>query len=117
MGEIEELERRGWAALCGPDGAAFYDDLMADDGVMVFPGMTLDKGATLRAIAGARPWDRYALDEVAVAGDGDAAVITYHAVSQREGEGEYRARMSSVYMRTDGGWRLLLHQQSPDPSG
>lgn len=111
--EIEELERRGWEALSGPDGAAFYRDLMADDGLMVFPGLTLDKAATVRAIAGVRPWQRYWLDEVRVTGAGDTAVITYRATSRRDGEAEYCARMSSVYVRIDGRWRLVLHQQSP----
>jgi hypothetical protein len=27
--EVEELERRGWEALSGPDGVAFYADVMA----------------------------------------------------------------------------------------
>nr|MBA2632030.1 DUF4440 domain-containing protein [Chloroflexota bacterium] len=40
--ELEALEREGWAALTGPDGAAFYAEVMADDGLMVFPGMVLD---------------------------------------------------------------------------
>ena len=88
---------------------------MADDGLMVFPGLTLDKAGTVRAIAGERPWQRYRLDEVRVTGAGDAAVITYRATSRREGEADYRARMSSVYARIDGRWRLVLHQQSPDP--
>ena len=113
--EIEELERRGWDALSGPEGAAFYRDLMADDALMVFPGLTLDKAATVRAIAGERPWEGYRLDEVRVTEAGDTAVITYRATSRRQGEADYRARMSSVYARSDGRWRLLLHQQSPDP--
>lgn len=117
MDEIEGLEHRGWEALSGPDGASFYDKLMTDDALMVFPGVTLDKPGTLRAIAGAKPWARHRLDDLHVAAAGDTAVVAYHATSQREGEDEYRARMSSVYARIDGRWRLLLHQQSPDPAG
>ena len=113
--EIEQLERRGWDALSGGEGAAFYSDLMADAGLMVFPGLTLDKARTVRAIAAERPWQSYGLDDVRVAGAGDTAVITYRATSRRNGEAEYCARMSSVYVRLDGRWRLLLHQQSPDP--
>ena len=113
--EVEELERRGWEALSGPGGAAFYDRLMADNGLMVFPAMTLDKAATIRAIAGERPWSTFRLDDVRVVDVGDSALITYHAASRREGQSEYRARMSSVYVRRGGEWRLLLHQQSPDP--
>jgi uncharacterized protein (TIGR02246 family) len=114
--EVEELERRGWEALSGPDGAAFYDDLMADDGLMVFPGLTLDKSATIRAIRAEPPWATFRLDDVRVIETDDATVVTYHASSQRSGQDEYRARMSSVYARIDGRWRLLLHQQSPDPT-
>jgi hypothetical protein len=86
--EVEELERRGWAALSGADGAAFYDDLMADAGLMVFPGLTLDKSATIRAIRAERPWATFRLDDVRVIETGDAAVVTYHAASQRSGQDE-----------------------------
>ena len=34
--ELEDLERRAWEALSGAGGAAFYETVMADDGVMVF---------------------------------------------------------------------------------
>ena len=47
--ELEELEHEGWRALSGPDGVAFYRDVMADDGVMVFPGMVMDKARALEA--------------------------------------------------------------------
>lgn len=113
MSEIEDLERRGWEALSGPVGAKFYADLMTDAGLMVFPGLTLDKRATIRAIAGERPWSWFRLEDVRVVEVGDMAVVTYRATSQRE-EDEYRARMSSVFARVDGRWRLVLHQQSPE---
>jgi uncharacterized protein (TIGR02246 family) len=116
MGEIEDLERRGWAALSGPDGASFYQDVMAFDGLMVFPGLTLDKPATMRAMAAERPWSSHRLEDVAVIDAGNTAIVTYRSTSRRPGQDEYRARMSSVYVRRDGRWRLLLHQQSPDPA-
>jgi hypothetical protein len=114
--EIEDLERRGWDALSGSGGAAYYDRLMANDSLMVFPGMTLDKTATIHAIAEARPWSSHRLDDVRVVVGAATAVITYVATAVREGEPEYRARMSSVYARMDDRWQLLLHQQSPDPA-
>jgi uncharacterized protein (TIGR02246 family) len=112
--EIETLERRGWEALSGPDGAAFYDDLMADDGLMVFPGLVLDKAATIRAIAAAPPWSSFELTDVReIASNPDSAIITYRATAQRPGEDPYEANMTSVYARHDGRWRLVLHQQTP----
>jgi hypothetical protein len=44
------LERRGWDALCGAHGRAFYRALMAPDGMMVFPGTRLDRDAAIEAI-------------------------------------------------------------------
>ena len=111
--DIEELERRGWAALSGPDGAAFYEDAMADDGLMVFPGMVMDKATAIATIRDVEPWARFELADVRVAADPNAALITYRATAQRAGQPEYTAVMSSVYVRRDGRWLLLLHQQSP----
>lgn len=112
--EVETLERRGWEALSGTDGAAFYSDLMADDGLMVFPGMVLDRRQTVDAIAGAAPWDSFELRDLRVIDAGDTAVAVYHAIARRGESPAYRARMSSVYVRRGGAWRLLLHQQIPD---
>jgi uncharacterized protein (TIGR02246 family) len=115
--EIEALERRGWEALSGAGGAAFYGDVMADDGLMVFPGLVLDKAATIVAIAGAPPWSNFELGDVReIAPTPDSAIVIYRATAQRAGEAEYRANMASVYARCDGRWRLLLHQQTPIPA-
>jgi uncharacterized protein (TIGR02246 family) len=115
--EIEALERRGWEALSGPDGAGFYDDLMADDGLMVFLGLVLDKAAILEAIAGPPPWSSFELGELRVVeATPDSALVVYRATAERSGEAAYQANMSSVYARRDGRWRLVLHQQTPIPA-
>jgi uncharacterized protein (TIGR02246 family) len=111
--ELEALERRGWEALSGPDGAAFYEEAMADDGLMVFPGMVMDKATALATIREVPPWATFELSDLQVAGDEDAALVTYRAKAQRLGQHEYEAVMSSVYVRRHGRWLLLLHQQSP----
>ena len=111
--EIEELERRGWAALSGPDGAAFYQDAMAEEGLMVFQGMVMDKATAIATIREVQPWSTFALSNVRITGDDNAALVTYQAKAQRAGQPEYEAVMSSVYVRRDGRWLLLLHQQSP----
>jgi uncharacterized protein (TIGR02246 family) len=114
MHELEALERHGWEALCGTDGAAFYRDVMADDGLMVFPGLVLDKAATIGAIAAAPPWSSFELDDVReIVPTPDSAIVTYRATAQRQGEGAYQANMTSVYARRDGRWRLFLHKQTP----
>ena len=40
MSELEALEREGWEALSGPNGAAFYDELMADDGLALMTSVS-----------------------------------------------------------------------------
>ena len=115
-GELEALELRGWEALSGLDGASFYDELMADDGLMVFPGMVLDKAETVRAISDARPWESFELADVRVIeGTPDSGTVVCRATAQRTGEQPYRAMMSTVYARREGRWRLVLHQQTPNP--
>ena len=114
--ELEALERQGWEALSGGAGVAFYDDLMSDDGLMVFPGLVMDKAETLRAVGGAAPWLTFELADVRVVrSTPDGAIVTYEARSQRAGQAPYRATMSSHYARRGGRWRLILHQQSPEP--
>ena len=118
MSELEELEREGWEALSGSNGAAFYDELMADDGLMVFPGFVLDKRRSLEAISGAQPWTSFELSDLRVIEAGpDSAIVTYHSAAQRQDAAPYLALMTSVYARRDGRWRLLLHQQTPTPAG
>ena len=117
MHEIEQLERRGWDALSSADGAAFYENLMADDGLMVFTGMILDKAATVSAIGDAPPWESFELADVRmIEGTPDSGTIVYRATARRAGEEPYRAMMSTVYARRQGRWRLVLHQQTPNPS-
>jgi uncharacterized protein (TIGR02246 family) len=113
--ELEALERRGWEALSGPNGATFYDDVMAPDGLMVFPGLVMDKDDALEAMRTVAPWAAYELQELRVIPQGpDGALVVYRATAQREGERTYEAWMTSAYARRDGRWLLVLHQQTPD---
>jgi hypothetical protein len=111
--EIEALERRGWDALSGPGGAAFYEEVLADDGVMVFPGLVMDKRTALTTMSEVAPWSRYELSDVRVTTTEEVGLVTYKAVGQRSGQPQYEATMSSVYVRRGDSWKLLLHQQSP----
>ncbi len=113
MHELEALERAGWDALSGTGGAEFYEEHMADDGLMLFPGMVMDKAAALDAIRGAEPWSSYELEDVRVIAIGDAAGIVTYGASAERAKRPYSAVMSSVYARRGGSWRLVLHQQSP----
>jgi hypothetical protein len=115
MDELEALERAGWDALSTREGAAFYERVMADDGVMLFPMGLFDRAASLDAIRSAPPWASYQLQSIGVSHPAtDVGIVVYRAVAQREGEEPYIAWMSSTYVRdSSGAWRMALHQQSP----
>lgn len=112
-----DLERRGWDALCAPEGARrFYEEVLADDVVMLFPGGTRVEGrAAVLDSMGGPPWAWYRLEDVAVRELGAAAaIVTYGVTAQRPGSEPYNALCSSAYRRdAAGAWRLVVHQQTP----
>jgi hypothetical protein len=113
MSDLEALERQGWDALSGPSGAEFYEQNMLDEGVMVFPGMVMSKADAISTMRTVVPWSSYHLDDVRVIRAGsDVGLVIYRAAAVRENK-PYEATMTSVYIRRDGEWRLLVHQQSP----
>lgn len=114
--ELIALEERGWQALSQVGGAEFYDDLLTEDAVMVFPGAgVLDRAASLAGITQAPPWSWFRMHDASVLPLGeDAAVVHYRVEAQREGAPTYEAYLASVYVRRDGRWRLAFHQHSPD---
>jgi hypothetical protein len=115
--DVWHLERAGWNALAsGPEDAyAFYDDVLADDAFMVFPGgMVIEGRAALVDAMSGPPWSSFCLgdERVLAVGDG-AAIVTYRADAQRAGQGEYTAMCTSAYRRDDDRWQLVFHQQTP----
>ena len=110
-----DLERAGWEALSKPgEGARFYDEQLTEDALMVFGFGLLDRAGAIEAMASAPPWSTFRIEEPRVVELGDgAAVLTYLATAQREGDEEYVGRTTSVYTRANGAWRMALHQQTP----
>lgn len=109
--ELLEIEHE----LGGGDGEAYRRHL-AGDAIVVVPGAILDREGCAAAIDESPGWDEYSItDARLVEPTPDSALLTYRW-SSRRGEATYDAAMSSVYARRDGGWRLVLHQQTPEPS-
>lgn len=52
-------------------------------------------------------------DEHVIAFSEDAAALTYRVAAQRPGEPEYRALITSAYVRRGRSWLMALHQQTP----
>lgn len=114
---LRELEEAGWRALATAGAAAdFYRDVLDDDAVMVFPAMVLRGPDEILPTMAGPPWDAFRLLDVTVTLPGaDTGVVTYR-VDARRGDHPYRAWLTSVYVRRTEGWRLVLHQHSPDPA-
>ena len=113
--ELLDLEHRGWRSLCDGTGATFYGDLMTDDGVMVLAhGVAMDRDQVVASLAEAPPWDRYEITDPRLVDIAGGAALVYTGTGHR-GDEPFVARMSSVYVRRDGRWRLALYQQTPAP--
>ncbi len=114
MDEILELEHAGWASLCDGTADRFYGTTMAPEGRMVLgDGSVMSRPDVVAALAGAPTWDEYRIDDaVVVAAGDDVRVLVYRGTGVR-GEQRFVGAMSSVYERSDDGWRLVLYQQTP----
>jgi len=115
LDELLELEHDGWKALCGGTAAQFYGDVMAADGVMVLAnGAVMTRAEVTEALAQAPPWQRYEITDALLIDVGtDTAALVYTGKGWRAGADEpFVGAMSSVYHRTDTGWRLALYQQT-----
>lgn len=113
--ELLALEHDGWKALCDGTAAQFYGDLMSADALMVLAnGTTMDRTEVSTALAQAPPWLRYEITDPRVVAIGpDAAALVYTGRAWREDSGEpFVGAMSSVYHRSQSGWRLALYQQT-----
>jgi Domain of unknown function (DUF4440) len=111
------LEEQGWAALAtSPQAAvAFYDQFLDAAVEMLLPGgMRLDDRDAVLGSMGGPPWAAYEFQDLLERRPSpDTAVVTYGVTAQRDGSPPYSALVSSVYVRRDAGWRLVLHQQTP----
>lgn len=108
--ELIEIERE----LAAGNGDAYRRHL-AEEAVVVVPGAVLDREGCAAAMDESPGWDAWEISgERAVGLAPDSALLTYRWRSAR-GDVRYSAVLSSVYARRDGRWRLVLHQQTPDP--
>lgn len=116
LSKLIDLERDAWTALStsGDAATAFYGDVLADEVLMLLPGgLVIDDRAQVIDSMGGAPWESFELsDERVVPLTDDSAVVAYRATAVRQGH-EYTALFASTYIRADGVWRLVLHQQTP----
>jgi hypothetical protein len=104
--------------LAAGDGDT-YRRLLTDDAVVVVPGARMTKGQTAAAMDESPGWDDIDFtDEHCIRLTDGAALLTYRFTGRRGDEFEYVAFMCSVYVDTEEGWRMGVHQQTPlEPAG
>jgi len=100
-------------ALAGGSGDQYHRHL-DDDAVVIIPGQALSKEDTVAAMQESPGWDEFSITEphLLELGD-DGALLTYRFTGRRGDEQGYEALMSRAYSRSDGAWKLVLHQQTP----
>ena len=108
--KLWQLEKDFWLG-----GADVYRQHLADEALMIFPGLVLTKPQTVESIAAATRWKSVEFSEQRLVRlTQDAVALVYRASGSREGDrGPYSALVSSLYVRREEEWRLALHQQSP----
>ena len=115
--QLVQLEEDSWSALSsGSDASrAFFERVLDDDVVMLFPGgMVMDDRDAILDSIGGQPWKWFRIESAhTIVQSETAAILTYRATAQREGDEEYSALVSSGYRNTAGSWRLCFHQQTP----
>jgi len=107
-----ELERQLWNA-----DEEFYRETLSEDAVLVFPEPTgiLDRSAVLESLGGANRWACIEFqDERLIEVEDDAFQLIYRAEAERSEDGStYTAFITTTYVKSNGSWRLVSHQQTP----
>ena len=114
--KLRELEMEGWQAVTEYRACGFYSNRLTDDGLLVLPdGSVLDKWeAAVSALNGDDTWTSYRIeDERMVLLSAGCAALTYTASAQMLDEPEYRAVITSVFVRRGDDWLIALRQETP----
>jgi hypothetical protein len=109
MEELWQLEERFWR-----DGVEVYEEFLAPEALMVFPGIgIMDRAAIIDSLRHAPRWTQLAITEPHALCTENTAVLAYRAEARRGDEAPYRAHCSSTYVPGPQGWLMLAHQQTP----
>jgi hypothetical protein len=112
-----EIEEQGWQALSSVEPVEFCKEWLAEDAVMIVPGMVIDRATFLAAVAREQPWASHRIEEPrAVQLTDDSAALVYRVRAQRDDQPEFVGHLTSVYVGREGRWQLALHQQTPIPT-
>ena len=112
---LVNIERNLWT-----NNAEFYNDNLTDDCLLVFPETgVINRDFAVDAIRKeneeGRKWAEVDFDEIrSLRPTDDVGLLTYRVTARWEHEKASIATLaSSVYVKRDGLWKLIFHQQSP----
>lgn len=111
--ELLPIERSLWTE--GPDA---YRRHLDDECLTAFTEMagvwSRERIATM--VADGPRWREVRIDVQGLATPtADVAILTYRANAARGEDEQYVALVSSGYVRRDGAWKMMFHQQTPLP--
>jgi hypothetical protein len=110
MDEVWQYEELFWL-----NGQSFFRRHMDADALMVFPEPigVMRAEEVLTNIAGAPRWETIDFTGRTSTNRDRTIVVAYRVTASRPGRDAYHALCSSTYVRRDGAWVLLSHQQTP----
>lgn len=104
-----DLERRFWMA-----DAPFFQEHVHERCLLAFRQMAgvMTAGEVANTVKGTPRWEEVKIAEPhSLALADDVFAVSYLAHARRAGE-RYDARVSSVYVKRDGRWKLAFHQHT-----
>ena len=118
--DLLELERAFWEASSSGDGD-FYRRRATPDALYVFPGpagvLTNEECAGV-VDGNDTPWEWFRIEDPRFVSIAAAAwLLTYTSRAQHAGGRAFSMRVSTLYRRDDGEWKLAFHQQTMAPDG
>jgi hypothetical protein len=76
-------------------------------------GQVISRDQAVAALADAPPWSSYSIDDASILTfSHDTAAVLYTGTGRRADGPDFVGVMTSVYVRTDEGWRIGLCQQT-----
>jgi hypothetical protein len=108
--DLLKMEKQLWSG-----GQREYRDALDSDCLVAFTEMAgVSSRDAIASQASANRWHDVDIDvDGLLRPTDDVAILTYHVHAVREQNMPYDAVVSSGYVRRDGAWKMMFHQQTP----
>ena len=106
---LAEREHAAWQAVADGD-AETLDALLADELLYMWGSWDLDKEEVLEEVKGEAEDVVFEIRSLEYRKIGDTQILTYELRVSEEGADTERSMHTSVWMRRDGRWQVVFHQ-------